>query len=170
MHISHGAIMLLVVGFGATSCAWIIQRPIADAGHLKGQARHGLDLPDHCVCLQVDGVQVEMALQWCSDIYSDSLLGFVNSIKTIDGGTHMDGLNAALTRLVNTLARKIKTLKEGDSNLSGDHVREGLAAIVSVKVATLHAIVTLVPNGGSARQQYCCRDIADHALLLCAGA
>ena len=90
-----------------------------------------LDVP---LSAQVDGVHVEMALQWCSDMYSDSLLGFVNSIKTIDGGTHMDGLKAALTRLVNALARKLKTLKEGDSNLSGDHVREGLAAIVSVKV------------------------------------
>jgi DNA gyrase subunit B len=67
-------------------------------------------------------------------MYSDSLIGFVNSIKTIDGGTHMDGLKAALTRLVNALGRKLKTLKDGDSNLSGDHVREGLAAIVSVKV------------------------------------
>ena len=90
-------------------------------------------------CRQVDGVQVEMALQWCSDMYSDSLIGFVNSIKTIDGGTHMDGFKAALTRLVNALGRKLKTLKEGDSNLSGDHVREGLAAIVSVKVRSLLA-------------------------------
>ena len=95
---------------------------------------------------QVDGVHVEMALQWCSDMYSDSLIGFVNSIKTIDGGTHMDGLKAALTRLVNALGRKLKTLKEGDSNLSGDHVREGLAAIVSVKVrfrVWLHTIILL---------------------------
>ena len=88
-------------------------------------------------------MHVEMALQWCSDIYSDSLLGFVNSIKTIDGGTHMDGLKAALTRLVNALARKLKALKEGDSNLSGDHVREGLAAIVSVKVSTVCATPAL---------------------------
>ena len=99
-----------------------------------------------------------MALQWCSDIYSDSLLGFVNSIKTIDGGTHMDGLKAALTRLVNALARKIKVLKEGDSNLSGDHVREGLAAIVSVKVGRHHGGVTLVHGlvswlAGSVRMQ-----------------
>ena len=88
---------------------------------------------------QVDGVHVELALQWCSDMYSDSLIGFVNSIKTIDGGTHMDGFKAALTRLVNALGRKLKTLKEGDSNLSGDHVREGLAAIVSVKVRYVSA-------------------------------
>ena len=79
-------------------------------------------------------MHVDVALQWCSDTYSDTLIGFVNSIKTIDGGTHMDGLKAALTRTVNALGRKVKTLKEGDPNLSGDHVREGLGAVVSVKV------------------------------------
>ena len=84
--------------------------------------------------LQVDGVKVEVALQWCSDAFSDTMLGFVNSIKTVDGGTHMDGFKAALTRTVNSLGRKSKTLKEGDANLSGDHIREGLGAIVSVKV------------------------------------
>ncbi|DBA95548.1 TPA: hypothetical protein ACH3X3_013403 [Trebouxia sp. C0006] len=86
------------------------------------------------VSREVDGVKVEVALQWCSDAFSDTLLGFVNSIKTIDGGTHMDGFKAALTRTVNALGRKTKALKEGDPNLSGDHIREGLGAIVSVKV------------------------------------
>ena len=86
--------------------------------------------------MQVDGVVVEVALQWCSSVFSDTLVGFVNSVKTIDGGTHMDGLKAALTRLVNGLARKTKALKEGDANLSGDHVREGLTAVVSVKVGS----------------------------------
>jgi len=93
----------------------------------------------HCGS-QVDGVKVEVALQWCSDAFSDTLLGFVNSIKTIDGGTHMDGFKAALTRTVNALGRKTKALKEGDPNLSGDHIREGLGAIVSVKVSCLAAI------------------------------
>lgn len=80
------------------------------------------------------GVQVEVALQWCSDSFSDTLIGFVNSVKTIDGGTHMDGFKAAMTRTVNSLGRKTKALKENDPNLSGDHIREGLGAIVSVKV------------------------------------
>ena len=84
--------------------------------------------------VEVDGVKVEVALQWWSESFSDTLLGFVNSIKTIDGGTHMDGFKAALTRTVNSLARKTKVLKEGDANLSGDHIREGLGAVVSVKV------------------------------------
>eukprot|EP00191_Tetraselmis_sp_GSL018_P004145 CAMPEP_0177609448 /NCGR_PEP_ID=MMETSP0419_2-20121207/19096_1 /TAXON_ID=582737 /ORGANISM="Tetraselmis sp., Strain GSL018" /LENGTH=712 /DNA_ID=CAMNT_0019104377 /DNA_START=327 /DNA_END=2462 /DNA_ORIENTATION=- len=82
----------------------------------------------------IDGVIVEAALQWCSDGFSDNILGFVNSIKTTDGGTHMDGLKAALTRTLNTLARKSKILKESDPNLSGDHCREGLGAVISVKV------------------------------------
>lgn len=83
---------------------------------------------------QKDGVQVEIALQWCSDAFSDTLLGYANSIKTIDGGTHLDGLKTSLTRTLNSLARKNKLLKEGDPNLAGDFVREGLGAVVSVKV------------------------------------
>jgi DNA gyrase subunit B len=79
-------------------------------------------------------VQVSGALQWVGDGFSDTVLGFCNAIKTHDGGTHMDGLRAALTRTVNALARKQKLLKESDANLSGDHLREGLTAVVSVAV------------------------------------
>lgn len=82
----------------------------------------------------VDGVQVEVAMQWCGDSFSDTLIGFVNSIKTVDGGTHLDGFKAAVTRTLNSLARKTKSLKEQDPSLPGDHIREGLGAIVSVKV------------------------------------
>jgi DNA gyrase subunit B len=53
-------------------------------------------------------VEVSLALQWASDTFSDTLVGFANSIKTIDGGSHMEGLRAALTRLVNSLAKKNK--------------------------------------------------------------
>lgn len=83
---------------------------------------------------EVSGVRVEGALQWCSDAYSDTLVGFVNSVKTPDGGTHIDGLKVAVTRTVNALARKSKAVREGDANLGGDHVREGLGAVISVKV------------------------------------
>ena len=79
---------------------------------------------------------MDVALQWCSDVFSDTLTGFVNSVKTIDGGTHLDGLKTALTRTFNALARKTKVLKEGEPNLSGDHIREGLSAVISVKVRT----------------------------------
>jgi DNA gyrase subunit B len=79
-------------------------------------------------------VQVEVALQWCVDAYSDNVLGFANNIRTIDGGTHLEGLKAVLTRTMNSIARKRNKLKEADSNLGGENVREGLTAIVSVKV------------------------------------
>lgn len=81
-----------------------------------------------------DGVQVEAALQWCVDAYSDSILGFANNIRTIDGGTHIEGLKTVLTRTMNTIARKRNKRKDADNNLSGENIREGLTAIVSVKV------------------------------------
>ncbi|NET10873.1 MAG: DNA topoisomerase (ATP-hydrolyzing) subunit B, partial [Symploca sp. SIO2B6] len=80
------------------------------------------------------GVQVEVAMQWCIDAYSDNLLGFANNIRTVDGGTHLEGLKTVLTRTMNSVARKRKKLKESDSNLAGENVREGLTAVISVKV------------------------------------
>jgi DNA gyrase subunit B len=53
-------------------------------------------------------VEVEAALQWCADSFTDTMVGYANSIKTIDGGSHMDGLRSAITRLVNSLAKKSK--------------------------------------------------------------
>lgn len=81
-----------------------------------------------------DGVIVNVALQWCTDAYTDTLLGYANSIRTSDGGSHMDGVKSALTRTFNILGRKSKLIKEKDENLSGEHVREGLTGVVSVKV------------------------------------
>ena len=80
------------------------------------------------------GVTVEVALQWCVDAYSDNLLGFANNIRTIDGGTHLEGLKTVLTRTMNSFARKRNKLKEHDSNLGGENIREGLTGVVSVKV------------------------------------
>lgn len=81
-----------------------------------------------------NNVQLEVALQWCTDAYSDNLLGFANNIRTIDGGTHLEGLKAVLTRTLNAIARKRNKLKEGDANLAGENIREGLTAVISVKV------------------------------------
>ncbi|MDG2616114.1 DNA topoisomerase (ATP-hydrolyzing) subunit B [Thermoleptolyngbya sichuanensis XZ-Cy5] len=81
-----------------------------------------------------NNVEVEVALQWCVDAYSDNLLGFANNIRTVDGGTHLEGLKAVLTRTMNAIARKRSKLKESDSNLAGENVREGLTAVISVKV------------------------------------
>ena len=81
-----------------------------------------------------DGVQVEVALQWCIDAYSDTLLGFANNIRTVDGGTHLEGLKTVLTRTLNNFAKKRNKRKDNDSNLSGENIREGLTAVISVKV------------------------------------
>ena len=81
-----------------------------------------------------NNVQFEVALQWCVDAYSDNLLGFANNIRTIDGGTHLEGLKAVLTRTMNMVARKRNKLKENDANLAGENVREGLTGVISVKV------------------------------------
>ncbi len=81
-----------------------------------------------------NGVQIEVALQWCVDAYSDNLLGFANNIRTIDGGTHLEGLKTVLTRTINNVARKRNKIKENESNLGGENVREGLTGVISVKV------------------------------------
>jgi DNA gyrase subunit B len=81
-----------------------------------------------------DSVTIEVALQWCVDSYSDNLLGFANNIRTIDGGTHLEGLKTVLTRTMNNFARKRNKLKEADKNLGGENIREGLTAVISVKV------------------------------------
>ncbi|KAK4281931.1 hypothetical protein QN277_013374 [Acacia crassicarpa] len=83
---------------------------------------------------EVDGITIDVALQWCEDAYSDTILGYANSIRTIDGGTHIDGMKASLTRTLNNFGKKSKLIKEKDIALSGEHVREGLTCIVSVKV------------------------------------
>jgi DNA gyrase subunit B len=81
-----------------------------------------------------NGVTIEVALQWCVDAYSDNLLGFANNIRTIDGGTHLEGLKAVLTRTINNVARKRNKLKDNEPNLAGENVREGLTGVISVKV------------------------------------
>jgi DNA gyrase subunit B len=81
-----------------------------------------------------DGVQVEAALQWCVDAYSDNIFGFANNIRTVDGGTHIEGLKAVLTRTLNTFAKKRGKRKDADANLAGENIREGLTAVLSVKV------------------------------------
>jgi DNA gyrase subunit B len=80
-----------------------------------------------------DGHQVEVAMQWNSG-YTESVYTFANTINTHEGGTHEEGFRAALTTTVNRYARDKKLLKEKDAALTGDDIREGLAAIVSVKV------------------------------------
>jgi DNA gyrase subunit B len=81
---------------------------------------------------QVNGTGIEVALQY-SDAFAESVYCFANTINTIDGGTHLTGLRSAITRTINDYGRKAGILKDRDPNFSGDDVREGLTAIVSVK-------------------------------------
>jgi DNA gyrase subunit B len=76
---------------------------------------------------------VEVAMQWNSS-YQDSVYTFANNINTHEGGSHLSGFNAALTRTLNRVARKLELLKEKEDNLEGEDVREGLTAVVSVKL------------------------------------
>ena len=84
------------------------------------------------VDLQVESTHVEAAIQY-TDGYNESIFAFANTINTPDGGTHLTGLRAALTRQINDYARKQGILKDNDPNFSGDDTRQGMTAIISVK-------------------------------------
>jgi len=81
---------------------------------------------------EIENIGIEFAVQY-TDAYTESIYCFANTINTVDGGTHLTGLRAALTRVVNDYARKGGLLKEADPNFSGDDTREGLTAIISIK-------------------------------------
>jgi len=81
---------------------------------------------------QVDGITIDAAIQF-TDAYAESVYAFANTINTIDGGTHLTGLRAAVTRTINDYARRSGLLKDSDPNFTGDDTREGLTAIISVK-------------------------------------
>ncbi|GFN23113.1 DNA topoisomerase (ATP-hydrolyzing) subunit B [Thermanaeromonas sp. C210] len=80
-----------------------------------------------------DEVEVEVALQY-NDGYNELILSYANNIRTVEGGTHEVGLKAALTRVINDYGRRFNILKDNEANLSGEDVREGLVAVISVKV------------------------------------
>jgi DNA gyrase subunit B len=82
---------------------------------------------------QVDKTTVEISFQY-NDGYSESIYSFANCVNTVDGGTHLTGFRTALTRVLNDYSRKNKLVKEDEASLTGDDVREGLAAIVSVRL------------------------------------
>ena len=79
-----------------------------------------------------DGIQVEVAMQYTSG-YHTNLLSFTNNIHTYEGGTHESGMKTALTRVINDYARRQKLMKENEEKLSGEDVREGLTAVISIK-------------------------------------
>ena len=81
-----------------------------------------------------DGIIAEVSLQY-NDGYNENLYSFANNIDTIEGGTHLSGFKTALTRVINDYGKRFNHIKENDKNLSGDDIREGLTAVVSVKVS-----------------------------------
>nr|WP_143156187.1 DNA topoisomerase (ATP-hydrolyzing) subunit B [Caldanaerovirga acetigignens] len=91
------------------------------------------DEPIYIEASKKDVWQVEVALQY-NDSYVENVLSFANNINTQEGGTHLIGFKSALTRAINDYARKMNLLKEQDANLSGEDVREGLTAVISVKL------------------------------------
>ena len=101
-----------------------------------------LNSQKHCALVHKDvvymrgeknGIIAEVALQY-NDTYNETLISFANNMATVEGGTHEAGFKSAITKAINDYARKIGSLKENDKNLSGDDVREGITAIVSVKL------------------------------------
>jgi len=79
-------------------------------------------------------VEVEVAMCWSYDSYSDNVIGFANNIRTRDGGTHLDGFKTAVTRCINALAKTTGKMKDPNFRISGEFIREGLTAVVSVKL------------------------------------
>ncbi len=80
-------------------------------------------------------ITIDAALRYSENTYNEQILSFVNNIRTRDGGSHVEGLKSCLTRTLNQCARRAGKLKDGDGNLGGDFVREGLTAIISVSVS-----------------------------------
>ncbi len=100
--------------------------------HLNKNKAAMHERPIYLAC-ERDDVVVEVAMQY-TDAFSESVFTYVNNINTLEGGTHLMGFRSALTRSINEYAKKNKLLKDSDENLSGDDVREGLTAIISVKI------------------------------------
>lgn len=83
--------------------------------------------------MEKDDCRVEIAMQY-NNTYVENIFSFANNIKTVEGGTHLSGFKAALTRTINDYARKYNLLKENEENLAGEDIREGLSAVISVKL------------------------------------
>ena len=106
---------------------------IVDFVKFLNEGKDTLNKPIYFAAENADGT-VEIAMQWTSSYSSNGVLAFANNINTHEGGTHLDGFKQAVTRTVNDYARGKGLLKDKDPNLTGDDTREGLAAIISVKL------------------------------------
>ena len=106
---------------------------IASFVEYLNKGKHTLFSPPVVIKGEKDGVSVEIAIQY-NDSYLERVFAFANLIHTVEGGTHVSGFRTALTRAVNEMARRNKLLKDKDPNLSGDDLKEGLTAVISVKL------------------------------------
>lgn len=115
------------------SATFIYEGGIVSFVEFLNQNRETVHQPPIYVEGDKDNIHVEVALQY-NDSYSENIYSFANNINTHEGGTHESGFKSALTRILNDYARKNSLIKDNDSNLTGDDVREGLTAIISVKI------------------------------------
>nr|WP_236630849.1 DNA topoisomerase (ATP-hydrolyzing) subunit B [Bifidobacterium aemilianum] len=119
------------------SVTYLYENGIKDYVDYMVKSRKATPIEEDIIDLEAEdlklGISAEIAMQWTA-AYSESVHTFANTISTTEGGTHEEGFRAALTSLVNRYARDKGILKEKDENLSGDDVREGLTAVVSVKL------------------------------------
>ena len=106
---------------------------IVDFVKYLNEGKETLNKPIYFEAENADGT-VEVSMQWSTSYSTNSVMAFANNINTHEGGTHLDGFKQAVTRTINDYARSKGILKEKDANLSGDDTREGLAAIISVKL------------------------------------
>ncbi len=114
-------------------CTFQYSGGIVDFVKFLTEGKETLNKPIYFEASNEDGT-VEVAMQWTSTYSTNMIMAFANNINTIEGGTHLDGFKQGLTRTINEYARAKGILKEKDSNLTGDDTREGLAAVISVKL------------------------------------
>ncbi|WP_314146171.1 DNA topoisomerase (ATP-hydrolyzing) subunit B [uncultured Leifsonia sp.] len=124
--------------FTARSDVFLYERGLTDYVHYLNAAKKAEVVHDEIISFESEDTErkiaLEVAMQWTTS-YNESVFTYANTINTHEGGTHEEGFRAALTTLVNRYARAQNILKEKDDNLSGEDVREGLTAVVSVKLA-----------------------------------
>ncbi|MGE4169512.1 MAG: DNA topoisomerase (ATP-hydrolyzing) subunit B [Candidatus Margulisiibacteriota bacterium] len=98
------------------------------------ESKEALFAPPIYLKKERDGYEVEVALQYVSDYYDEQVVSFANNIRTREGGTHLSGFRTALTRVINNFARKYELIKDKDQPFQGNDLREGLTAVISVKL------------------------------------
>ncbi|MGO4534895.1 DNA topoisomerase (ATP-hydrolyzing) subunit B [Leifsonia sp. 2MCAF36] len=124
--------------FAPRSDVFLYERGLMDYVHYLNSVKKAEVVHDEIISFESEDtdrkIALEVAMQWTTS-YNESVFTYANTINTHEGGTHEEGFRAALTTLVNRYAREKGILKERDENLSGDDVREGLTAVISIKLA-----------------------------------